>query len=163
MSICKVQSCYFSYCLAFLQLACSSFRCWRKIVGFVTFGLSVSRFFVQKFHVKKTCVCFFGTSCDLIVHIQCNPMSLVHSILYQLCTRLIGLHWMLTIESHDVPEVRPTVELFQTFHKHSTKTYVHECHNMRNLKLERAIYIQIKHICASTNITNKHKVKNKEL
>ena len=47
----------------------------------------------------------FVTSCDLIVNIQRNPMGVVHSSYYHLWTRrVIGLCWILTIESHDVPK-----------------------------------------------------------
>ena len=67
------------------------------------------RFFVLKFHVgcsthctatEKKHVCFFGTSCDLIVNIQWNLMGVVHSPHYQLWSGVIGFHKLVTLSNH---------------------------------------------------------------
>ena len=65
----------------------------------------------------KINVCVFGTSFDSIVNIQCNPMRVVRFPHYWLWTsRVIGLHWILTIDPHDVPKVvRLSVEFFNFF------------------------------------------------
>ena len=60
----------------------------------------------QNFNDSLTC----GTSCDSIVNIEEHIMCLVHKQYSIDCTRRIICASILTIKSHDVPQVRLSVE-----------------------------------------------------
>ena len=87
------------------QMSSTSFRRWYTLwwhsharLGFCTV---CTVWLLNRFNRRSN---FSGTSCDSIVTNLWNPMPLVYTILlYWGCTRLIiGLHWILTIESQDV-------------------------------------------------------------
>ena len=90
----------------------SSFR-WFKIDRFVTFVCPSTSFFERILrrlwyklygNRKKSCVSFCGTIGSKRRSIKTHIMRLVQRRYSIECTRVIGLHRMLTIESHDVPK-----------------------------------------------------------
>ena len=61
------------------------------------------------------------------------------------CTGGIGFHKLLTMESHDVPEVRPSIEPIQQLYKQYKNIRTRKCHNVRHLKLEPASVVNIQY------------------
>ena len=153
----------------------SSFR-WFKIGRFITNVCPSNGFFERILrrlwyklygNRKKSCVRFFGTSCDLIVNIPCNPMTLVHSILYRRCTRRIICVSILLLFEPIVPQ-NDTHDFFLLLYNlyHSLRkirskkpvdrqTFVINRPILNHLKLDRA-YIPLSWCLLNSKIAHVH-------